>query len=87
MTCLDELPIRLDVLMPMIGLGLIFILVATGAYKKSYSTTIYVIAIAIAAEFSAAGNSNMAILIITIGAFLSLGRAIVNHEQDQWVKR
>jgi len=80
--CLD-----LQTLLPMISLGLLFILITTDAYKRSYTTTIYILSVTISMNLLSFDSPRGAILVLMIGAMLSLSRSIVNHQKDSWIKR
>ncbi len=75
------------ILYPMVSLGLIFVLIATRAYKRSYSTAVYILALAISIELMLYKEYQQAVLVLILGAVINLIRAVVNHEEDSWVKR
>lgn len=66
----------------MISIGLIFILIATGAYKKSITTTIYVTSISISLTCINTCSDEVSILPIIFGAMISLARAIILDRED-----
>ena len=79
--------IDLQILLPMINLGMFFILIATRAYKTSYSTAV-IVSFTTLVSFINRTHLNMdtwAPATAVVG-FLLL-RAIVNHEEDAWIKR
>jgi hypothetical protein len=79
--------INIELLVSVISLGLIVALVLTKAYNRSITTTIYVVSLAISMQFCYSGVNHFALIPITIGAILSLGRAVVNHDTDKLIKR
>ena len=79
--------IQLHILLPMISIALLFVLIITGAYRKSISTTIYIISIVIAMNCIDRCDPKIAGAIIMAGAIIALVRAVINTKEDTWIKR
>jgi len=80
--------INIQVLMPTMSLGLLFILFITGAWRRSYTTTIYVVSLYASMQlYHLSCNKDTAFIVITAGAIISLVRAVVNHNRDTLIKR
>ena len=78
---------NVDVLLQMVSLALIFVLFVTKAYKKSITTTVYVVALVIAFQLANQGYIIYAGIVLAVGAILTLLRSVVNHENDRLFKR
>jgi len=74
---------KMDVLPTMISLALIFILFITGAYKRSITTTIYVVVVAVSMQVD---NSEIATSLIIAGAFVALLRAVLLGGEDRLMR-
>ena len=79
--------IQLHILLPMVSIALLFVLVTTGAYRRSISTTIYIISIVLAMNCIDRCDPKIAGAIIMGGAIVSLVRAVINTKDDTWIKR
>lgn len=79
--------IDLKILLPMVSLGLLFVLVVTHAYRRSITTTIYVISVAVATNCYMMCKPQLAGVVIVLGAAISLIRTVINTEQDRFIKR
>lgn len=79
--------IEMNVLMPMLSLGLLFVLVATRAYERSVTTAIYVFCVAVSLNCYAVCRPDIAWTVITAGAGISLIRTVINTESDRFLKR
>lgn len=79
--------IDLHILLPMVSLALLFVLVATHAWRRSVTTAIYIVSVVVAMNCYAACKPNWAGLIIIIGAIVALIRAVINTENDKFIKR
>ena len=69
-----------NILTMMISLGLIFILFMTNAYKRSITTAIYVVSVAISMQID---DSETATIIIISGAAAALLRAVLLGGEDK----
>ena len=76
----------LEILLQTLSVGLLFVLFVTGAYKKSFTTAIYVISLAIALQCYACDKNVLAIAIISLGAIISLVRTMFHHTDDDLVR-
>ena len=72
----------LNLLSQMTSIGLLFILFATGAYRKSYTTTVYIISIVVSLTCFSVCSETITVIPILVGAMLSLARAIVIVKPD-----
>jgi len=79
--------IELGILLPMISLALLFVLVATHAWQRSVTTTIYVVAVAVAMNCYAHCSYQLAGAVIVAGAIVALARTVINTEKDRLIKR
>ena len=79
--------INLAILLPMVSMALLFVLVVTHAYKRSVTTTIYVISVVIAMNCYSFCSPALSGAIVTVGALVALVRAVVNTENDRLFKR
>ena len=70
----------------MISLGLLFVLVATGAWRKSYTTTAYVSCVAVGVWIVKNIDVQMGLSVVVAGAFFSVARAILQLEHDRLIK-
>lgn len=69
----------------MISLAFVFILIVTGAWRKSYATVIYIVSLAVAMQI-APKNEYAACGVLTVGALVALIRAILNGREDSFFK-
>ena len=74
------------ILLNMISLGLLFVLVVTKAWKKSYTTTIYVVSLVTGLEVMKFINGSVGLSIIVAGAIFSTARAVIQFEKDRFLK-
>ena len=79
--------LNIELLMGVMSIGLIFVLIVTKAYKRSITTTVYVISLAISMQLYHTCDKDLSFVVITLGAIFSLMRAVFNHKTDQLVKR
>jgi len=79
--------IQLGTLLPMVSLALLFVVFATQAWRRSVTTVIYIVAVAVATNFYAVGMQDIAWLIVVLGATVALLRSVVNTEKDRFIKR
>lgn len=71
----------------MISLALVFVLFSTGAWKKSYSTTLLVIAITVAMYHSQQCDiGSLSHFIVNVASVFAVFRAIVHREPDRFVR-
>lgn len=75
----------------MITLGLLFVMFATGAYRKSYSTLAFIVGLAImmfyVKQCEGMFESIIGLSILNIVSFLMVIRAILQVESDKILKR
>ncbi len=71
----------------MISIALIFVLVVTGAYKRSITTTVYVVSLVISFQCVKYISVTAAGAVLVAGAIIALVRAVINHEDDRLFKR
>ncbi len=76
----------MQVLLQMMSAGFIFILFATKAYKKSYTTAIYVVSLFVALQCLSCDHPIYAVLALIIGAGISLARAVVQQKNDEIIR-
>jgi len=76
-----------NILMHAISLALLFVLFATGAYKRSYTTTIYIVAVSSATELYSLCDPVWAHIVILSGAIIALLCAVINKSRDKFIKR
>lgn len=74
-------------LMSMMSIGLVFILIITGAWKRSISTTIYIISLVFSLNCFEYCSYDISVMIIMSGAIIALIRAVINTEKDKVIKR
>ena len=70
----------------MISLGLIFVMFATGAWKRSYSTMIMLLAITYSMYTSRLCDFSMGQFVVNITCMVLVFRAIVTSENDRLIK-
>lgn len=74
----------------MITLGLLFVMVATGAYKKSYSTMMFLIALSMAMFFIKAcerpTTQEVALFFVNFVSFVAVIRAILHKGTDRLIR-
>lgn len=66
----------------MLSVGLVFVLFITGAWRKSVTTTIYVLSLSIGLQCFLCNNEQLAIAVVTFGAIIALVRAMFHHSDD-----
>ena len=75
----------------MITLGLLFAMFATGAYKKSFSTMMFLIALAAAMFFIKACErpitQEIALFFVNFVSFVAVIRAILHKDKDKILRR
>ena len=76
----------IELLLQMISLGLVFVLFATGAYKKSITTAIYILSIAIAFQCYSCDHKEVGIIVVVLGAIIALARTMFHHQNDTMVR-
>lgn len=77
---------NIDLLLQSISLGLLFILFVTGAWRKSISTSIYVISLALAFQCYICDNAEIGGMIITFGALFALARTMFHEQTDSLMR-
>lgn len=71
----------------MISLALVFVMFSTGAWKKSYSTAILIIAITIAMYYSKqCTTGSIGHYIVNIVSIVAVFRAIVQKQCDRLIR-
>jgi len=74
------------ILLNMISLGLLFVLIVTGSWRKSYTTIAYVVSLVVGIEIMKFINIDLGILVIVAGAVFSVARAILQNQNDRFLK-
>ena len=77
----------IDTLLIALSLGFVFILFVTKAYKKSITTTIYIVSFAVTMQLICDVREHTALIPMAIGALISLTRAVINTNRDQLIRR
>ena len=77
----------LELFMHVISVAMFFVLIVTKAWKHSITTAIYVTSLVVAIECYSLCHKEAAYIIMLSGAFISLVRAVVNHDTDRILKR
>lgn len=75
-----------ELLLQSISLGLLFILFITGAWRKSISTSIYIISLALAFQCYVCERPEWGGAFITFGALIALIRAMFHEENDSLMR-
>ena len=70
-------------ILPMIGTALLFVLVVTGAYKKSATTTIYIVSLFLSLYCGVSCNPKLGATLMTFGAAASLFIAMLRDENTK----
>lgn len=79
--------IDMHILLPMVSVALLFVLVATQAWKRSITTTIYIVSVAVSINCYTMCKPDIAGIVIVSGAIVALVRTVINTEYDRLIKR
>ncbi len=77
----------IEMFVHVVSIAMFFVLIVTQAWRHSITTAIYVTSLIAAVECYNMCCKEAAFMVILFGAFLSLVRAIVNHDVDRILKR
>jgi len=77
----------IEMFVHVVSIAMFFVLIVTQAWKHSITTAIYVTSLVVAAECYNVCCKEAAFMVILFGAFISLVRAVVNHDIDRVLKR
>lgn len=70
----------------MVSLALLFVMFSTGAWRKSYSTFILVLAITVAMYYSRQCEFSIGHVVVNIASLVAVIRSIVHKEYDRLVR-
>ena len=76
-----------DIIVQMFSLGLLFVVFATGAWRKSISTLVYIIVQALAVFFYFNASGRCSGFILVTGGTILVIRAMYHQEHDKLLKK
>ena len=75
------------ILAPILSIAILFVILATSLWRRSISTTIHAISVAGAIYCYPICNTSIVLTVLFVGVTLNMIRAVVNTEQDRFIKR